>query len=332
MARIFLTYPAEFRRIYYGDEALARLREAGEVVLNERDETLSLDELIEAARGCDVIVSDRTTAGPAAVFDRLPDLVAFVRGAVDIRNVDVEAASRNGVLVTRASPGFVDSVTELGLGFMITLARGITAATEDYHAGREPEARMGRQLSASTLGVIGYGAIGRRLAEVGRALGMRVLVSDPYAKVEDPEIRRLDLHGLLRESDFVVCLAVATEETENLIDAGALAAMRPSAYFINLSRGNLVDEAALAEALGENRIAGCAMDVGRAFDQKPSPELAALPNVVATPHIGGLTPEAAFHQSLETAAQVAEIVRGRAPAGAVNADRASRLRRLAGGA
>src|SRR3712207_3840085 len=129
MARIFLTYPAEFRRIYYGDEALARLREAGEVVLNETDETLSLDGLIEATRGCEVIVSDRTTAGPAAVFERLPDLVAFVRGAVDIRNVDVEAASRSGVLVTRASPGFVDSVTELGVGFMVALARGITAAT-----------------------------------------------------------------------------------------------------------------------------------------------------------------------------------------------------------
>ncbi len=331
MAKIFLTYPAEARRIYYGDEALARLREAGEVVLNDSDETLPLERVVEAARDCEIIVSDRTTPGPAELFDRLPDLVAFVRGAVDIRNVDVEAASRHGVLVTRASAGFVDSVTELGIGFMIDLARGITAAAEAYHAGRVPEVGMGRQLSASTLGVIGYGRLGRRLAEVGKALGMRVLVSDPHATVDDPALTRLDLTELLRQSDFVVCLAVATEATENLIDAEALAAMRPSAYFINLSRGNLVDEAALAQALRENRIAGAAMDVGRAHDQMPSPELAALPNVVATPHIGGLTPEAAFHQSLETAVQVAEIVRGRAPNGAVNADRASRLSRLATG-
>ena len=330
MARILLTYPAGFRRMYYGDEALARLREAGEVVLNETDETLPLDRLIELARECDVIVADRTTAGPAAVFDRLPNLVAFVRGAVDIRNIDVKAASRSGVLVTRASPGFIDSVTELGVGFMVALGRGIASATEDYHAGRDPEVRMGVQLGGATLGVIGYGAIGRRFAQAGKDLGMRVLVSDPYATIDDLEIRQLDLKALLGESDFVVCLAVATEETENLIDADALAAMKPTAYFINLSRGNLVDEAALARALKENRIAGAAMDVGRAFDQKPSPELAALPNVVATPHIGGLTPEAAFHQSKETAAQVAEIVRGRAPKGAVNAERARRLGRLAG--
>jgi D-3-phosphoglycerate dehydrogenase len=219
-------------------------------------------------------------------------------------------------------------VTELGVGFMVALGRGIATATQDYHAGRDPEARMGVQLAGATLGVIGYGAIGRRLAEVGRALRMRVLVSDPHAEVEDPAIRRVGLKELLGASDFVVCLAVATEATENLMDADAFAAMRPSAYFVNLSRGNLVDEAALAAALRENRIAGAAMDVGRAFDQKPSPELAALPNVVATPHIGGLTPDAAFHQSKETAAQVAEIVRGRAPKGAVNAERASRLGRL----
>src|SRR5690606_2585316 len=145
------------------------------------------------------------------------------------RNVDVGAASKHGVLVTHASAGFVDSVTELGLGFMVALARGVVPAAEAYHAGREPEAGMGRQLSASTLVVIGYGRIGRRLAEVGHALGMRLLVSDPYATVENPALTRVDLPELLRESDFVVCLAVATEDTENLIDAEALAAMKRSA-------------------------------------------------------------------------------------------------------
>ena len=111
-----------------------------------------------------------------------------------------------------------------------------------------------------------------------------------------------------------------TKQTENLIGQAALARMQPHAFFINLSRGNLVDEAALAAALRENRIAGAAMDVGRALDQMPTPELAKLPNVIATPHIGGLTPPAIESQSLETVRQVAAIVKGEAPVGAVNAE------------
>ena len=108
-------------------------------------------------------------------------------------------------------------------------------------------------------------------------------------------------------ADYVVCLAVANEKTENLIGQAAFARMRPDAFFINLSRGNLVDEAALAAALCENRIAGAAMDVGRARDQMPTPELTKLTNVIATPHIGGLTPPAIESQALETVGQVEAI-------------------------
>jgi D-3-phosphoglycerate dehydrogenase len=317
------------RTQYYGDEALVRLREAGEVVLNETGEALGAAELIELAAGCQVIVSDRMTAGPAAVFEQLPELAAFVRCAVDIRNVDVGAASRAGVLVTRASPGFLDSVAELIVGMMVDLARGISDATLAYRAGEQPEARMGRQLRGSTLGIIGYGHIGTRLAVLGKALGMRLIVCDPYVRIAEREIRQADIGTLLVEADFVVVLAVATAETENLIGADELGWMKPDACLINVSRGNLIDEAALAAALRDQRIAGCAMDVGRAADQMPSPELARLPNVIATPHIGGLVPEAVAHQALETTRQVAAIVRGQAPSGAVNPEHASRLARLA---
>jgi D-3-phosphoglycerate dehydrogenase len=118
----------------------------------------------------------------------------------------------------------------------------------------------------------------------------------------------------------VICLAVATPETENLFDAAAFAAMRPDAFFLNLSRGNLVDEAALAHALRTGVIAGAAMDVGRAPDQMPSPELARLPNVVATPHTGGLVPQAIESQAFDTVRQVEAILAGAVPEGAVNAD------------
>jgi D-3-phosphoglycerate dehydrogenase len=145
---------------------------------------------------------------------------------------------------------------------------------------------------------------------------MRVLIHDPYVK----DVEQTPFDELLKESDYVVPLAVATAETENLIDAASFAKMKQGACFINVSRGNLVDEAALEAALDSGRIAGCAMDVGRATDQMPTPRLAARPDVIATPHTAGLTVAAIEHQSLETVAQAAEIVRGRVPKGAVNAE------------
>jgi D-3-phosphoglycerate dehydrogenase len=228
------------------------------------------------------------------------------------------------VLVTRAGPGFVQSVAELALGFMVDLSRGISRATADYHRGRKPEVMMGRQLAGSRLGIIGYGSIGRYLAPVAKSLGMTVLVADPFVTLDDADIAHVSLEDLLGRADYVVCLAVANEQTENLIGQAALARMQPHAFFINLSRGNLVDEAALAAALRENRIAGAAIDVGRARDQMPTPELAGLPNVIATPHIGGLTPPAIESQSLETVRQVEAIIDGMVPAGAVNAARWTR--------
>jgi len=322
--KILLTHTPQSRAQYYGARALTGLQAIAEVKLHEAGEALDAAGLIAAARDVDIIVADRLTAGPGEIFPALANLRAFVRCAVDIRNIDVDAASAAGILVTRAGPGFVQSVAELALGFMVDLSRGVSRATADYHAGRKPEIIMGRQLAGSRLGIIGYGSIGRHLAGIARVLGMEVLVADPFATVSEQGLQHVPLDDLLDRSDFVVCLAVANEQTENLIGQAALARMRPHAFFINLSRGNLVDEAALAAALRDNRIAGAAMDVGRALDQMPSPELAQLPNVIATPHIGGLTPPAIESQALETVRQVEAIVAGGVPAGAVNADRWTR--------
>ena len=320
MTRVLLTHTPQARQQYYGERSLHGLQAAAQVVLHEDADALDAAGLIDAARDVEIIVADRLTEGPAEIFAKLPKLRAFVRCAVDIRNIDVAAASAAGVLVTQAGPGFVQSVTELALGFMVDLSRGISRATADYHAGRSPAIVMGRQLAGSSLGIIGYGSIGRHLAPLGIALGMEVLVADPFATAEDARIKQLPLEDLLGRADYVVCLAVASEETENLIGQAAFARMRPHAFFINMSRGNLVDEAALLAALRENRIAGAAMDVGRARDQMPTMELAKLPNVIATPHIGGLTPPAIESQSLETVRQMRVIISDKAPPGAVNAD------------
>ena len=320
MVRVLLTHTPQARRQYYGDRSLKRLQALAQVILHEAGDALDAAGLIEAARDVDIIVADRLTEGRGEIFPQLPGLRAFVRCAVDIRNIDVEAASAAGVLVTRAGPGFVPSVAELAIGFMVDLSRGISRAAADYHAGLMPEVMMGQQLAGGVLGIIGYGSIGRYLAEIARVLGMEILVADPHATVTAQGISQVPLEDLLERSDYVVCLAVANEATENLIGQAALAKMRPHAFLINLSRGNLVDEAALAAALREHRIAGAAMDVGRARDQMPTPDLARLSNVIATPHIGGLTPPAIESQSLETVRQVEAIIAGKAPIGAVNAD------------
>jgi D-3-phosphoglycerate dehydrogenase / 2-oxoglutarate reductase len=322
--KVLLTHTPQARAQYYGERSLSGLQAIAQVQLHQGDHALDAFGLIAAAHDVEIIIADRLTAGPSEIFPRLPKLRAFVRCAVDIRNIDVDSASRAGVLVTRAGPGFVQSVAELALGFMVDLSRGVSRASADYHAARKPEVIMGRQLAGSRIGIIGYGSIGRHLAGIAKVLGMEVLVADPFASVDEPDIQHVSLDDLLTGSDFVVCLAVANDATENLIGQAALARMQPHAFFINLSRGNLVDEAALTAALRENRIAGAAMDVGRALDQMPTPELAKLPNVIATPHIGGLTPPAIESQSLETVRQVEKIIAGKIPVGAVNADRWTR--------
>lgn len=316
MSRILLTHSPDTLVNYYGPRALAGLKALGEVILNLNDRPLEGESLVKAAADCDLVVSYRQSPAPAALFEQLPKLVAFLRCAIDIRNVDVAAASKAGVLVTQASAGFVTSVSELVFGLMIDVSRGITSSAVSYRSGKVPPAAMGRELKGSTLGVIGYGAIGREVARLGEAFGMRVLVCDPHVS----GIKTVSLENLIAESDYVVPLAVATPETENLIGEKQFQAMKKGAVFINASRGNLVDEAALVRALDAGRLGGCALDVGRAPDQMPTPAIAARADVIATPHAAGLTLPAIEHQSMETVAQAAEILKGRAPKGAVNAE------------
>lgn len=326
--RVLLTHGDTARRNYYGEAALAGLRRIADVRLHEAETALVGDALVDAARGCDVIIADRQAAAPATLFEQLPQLAVFQRCAVDVRNVDIPAASRAGILVTHASAGFGNSVAEWVLGAMVALARDFAPAVQAFRSGTTPVVRMGRELRGATLGVIGYGVIGRRVCELANALGMRVLVADPYAKIAEPGVMQLPLDDMLPQADYLVCLAPANAQTENLMDARRFAACKGGAFFLNASRGELVDEAALLGALDGGPLAGCALDVGRAADQMPSTALAAHPKVFATPHIGGLTPQAAEHQSRETVAQLEQLLAGKMPEGALNAEHATRLRRL----
>ena len=330
MTTVFVSHPQSKLAHYFGDRASAALEAIAQVRFNPTDTDLSSADLAEQAQDCDAIVSYRQTVGDEALFAALPQLKAFVRCAIDIRNIDVASASRHGVLVTQASAGFVPAVSEWIVGAMIDLGRHISASSEGYHAGRPVASTMGRELRGSTLGVIGYGQIGRYLCGIALALGMRIVVHDPHTATGRAEFAQATLEALLAQADFVACLAAATVATENMMNATAFAAMQPHAFFINASRGDLVDEDALLAALDAGVIAGCALDVGRAPDQMPSLRVAAHPRVIATPHIGGLTPPAVEHQAMETVSQLAEIFQGRAPQGAVNAAEAFRWRQAFG--
>jgi len=325
LAKVLLTHPRARLTMYFGERALSALRQVADVRLNCADEDLSGPALIDASRGCAVIIAYRQTPVDAAVLAALPALHAVVRCAVDIRTIDVSAASAQGILVTQASAGFMASVSEWIIGAMIDLARHITASTLDYRTHGAAQPRMGRQLRGATLGVIGYGQIARHLCPVAQALGMRVLVCDPFVSPDESGETQTTMPELLQRSDYVVCLAPANEATENMMDARAFAAMRPGSFFINAGRGSLVDEAALLQTIDSGHLAGAALDVGRGQDQMPSPVLARHAKVIATPHIGGLTQPAIEHQALETVAQTTAILQGRIPPGAVNADAASRI-------
>src|SRR5258705_12694890 len=150
MSRILLTHSPDTLVNYYGARARAGLQALGDVILNLNEKPLEGESLLRAAADCDLIVSYRQSPAPAALFERLPKLIAFLRCAIDIRNVDVAAASKAGVLVTQASAGFVTSVAELVFGFMVDLGRGVNPSAHLYHHNRVPPARMARELKGST--------------------------------------------------------------------------------------------------------------------------------------------------------------------------------------
>ena len=322
--RVFLTHNPEDLEAYYG-RARPELERLATVVVNPLDRDLTTAELLEYGDDCDIVVAHRSTPGEAELFARHRRLLAFLRCAVDVSTVDIDAASRAGVLVANADKSFVPSTAELAVGLMVDLARNISLSVDDYRRGDTPPQRPGVQLAGRVAGIIGYGAIGTYLARLLTGIGMHVLVADPFVDRFDSFIEHVDVDELLRRSDVVFPLTPGPGN-EALIGDAELARMKPDALLVNVSRGEVLDETAVLRALDAGRLGGLGLDVGQAADQRPSPHLAERPDVVATPHLGGLTPENADAQAASSVEQVAAIVDGRMPPRAINPDQASRLR------
>ncbi|WP_430474883.1 NAD(P)-dependent oxidoreductase [Thalassospira lucentensis] len=325
MLRVFLTHTPTALSLQFPPTVRTALARHCDLVLNPTDNVLAGAALARAAAGCDLVIADRQTAIDKQFFESSPDTLAVMRCAVDISTIDVDAASQHGVLVTRSIPTFATSVSELALGFIIDGARGISRAVAGYRSGQKPSLPMGNQISGQTLGICGFGVIGRQLATMGQALGMKVIITDPAPGPLPDGITDVAFDTLLGTSDFVVCLAPSTPQTAGMFGTKAFSMMKPTAMLINLARGELVDEAALEQALDKKLIACAAMDVGSAADQCPAPCLASREDVIATPHIGGQTPQASEGQAMHVVSQVIQLAQQQFPDEAVNVSAARRL-------
>lgn len=327
MTKIFLGFHKDILDLRFGRANLVALKSLGKVVHNREDRGLTPEELIECAGDCEIIVSDRLTPGDGTFFDSVPKLVAYVRAVTDLKGIDIEAASRNGILVTAVGPTFVPGVTEWIVGQMINLSRYLFDYITIYRSGIVPDLARGpkgRQLAEKTAGIIGFGKLGRNLGIILNTLGMRVLAFDPYIGYWPADIHPVDLDNLLKNSDFVICLTKLTDETKGFMNADVFERMRSSAFFINPGRGDLVDENALEEALVHGQIAGAAMDVGSGGGDMPPLRLACLPNVLATPHIAP-SMDANHAQGRQAVEMVKKILNREIPEEALNAYAATRL-------
>ncbi|HVM57492.1 MAG TPA: phosphoglycerate dehydrogenase [Gaiellaceae bacterium] len=278
-------------------------------------------ELADIIDRYDAIVVRSATKLTADLIDRAERLKVIGRAGVGIDNVDVDAATRRGIVVANAPESTVVSAAEHTVGLLVALARNIPQAHAALKQGRwERKAYGGVELAGKTLGVLGFGRIGQQVARRALGLGMRVVAYDPF--VADERFRELGVEQVATPedvydgADFVTLHLPLTNETRGSIDAAALARMRDGVRIVNAARGELVDEAALADALRSGKVAGAALDV---FSAEPySGPLLELDNVVVTPHLAASTGEAQDRAGVIVAEQVAAALEGGVVTNAVN--------------
>jgi D-3-phosphoglycerate dehydrogenase len=284
---------------------------------------LSPEELLEKIGSYDGLIIRSATKVTAEVIERAQNLKAIGRAGIGVDNIDIEAATKRGILVANAPESNTIAAGEHTLGLMLAAARHIPAADTTLRAGEwKRSAFKGVEVAGKTLGLVGLGHVGSIVARGAVGMRMNVLAYDPY--VSEDRMRAMNVtraesvDEVLEASDFISLHVPRTPETMGMINEDALERMKPSAYLINVARGGIVDETDLYNALKEGRIAGAAIDVFREEPTTNSP-LFALPNVVVTPHLGASTVEAQDRAGVIAAEQVASALRGEVPMNAINA-------------
>ena len=299
------------------DAALAELAPLGDVRVSGEDRALATAELHDAVRGADAVVTMLHDRVDDAFLDAAgPGLRVVANVAVGYDNVDVEACRRRGVVVTNTPGVLVDATADLAFALLLGVTRRVREGDALLRDGTpwtwSMSFMLGTGLQGRRLGVVGFGRIGQAVARRALAFGMSVAytarhdVTDPEA----PPAVRLPLEELLATSDVVSLHCPLTPQTRHLIDGDALRSMRPGAFLLNTSRGPVVDEAALAEALREGWIAGAGLDV---FEREPAvhPGLLDAPNVLMTPHLGSATHETREAMAVLAARNVSDVLGGR---------------------
>jgi D-3-phosphoglycerate dehydrogenase len=284
---------------------------------------LSPEELLESIGDYDGLIIRSATQVSAEVIDQAENLKAIGRAGIGVDNIDIEAATKHGVIVANAPESNTVAAAEHTLGLMLASARRIPAADSSLRDGEwKRSAFKGVEVSGKTLGLIGLGHVGAIVARGALGMGMRVLAYDPY--VSEDRMRQVNVERaettdeVFEGADFVSLHVPRTPQTMGLVNEGSLARMKPTAFLINVARGGIVDETDLYNALKEGTIAGAALDV---FAEEPTTQspIFTLPNVVVTPHLGASTAEAQDRAGITAAEQVATALRGAVPIHAINA-------------
>jgi len=284
---------------------------------------LSPDELLERIGEYDGLIIRSATQVTAGVIEKAQNLKAIGRAGIGVDNIDIEAATKRGVIVANAPESNTVAAAEHTLGLMLAAARRIPAADASLKNGEwKRSAFKGVEVREKTLGLVGLGHVGAIVARGAIGMGMRVLAYDPY--VSEDRMRSMNVERaattdeVFENADFVSLHVPRTPQTVGLVNGETLGKMKPTAYLINVARGGIVDEGALYEALKDGVIGGAALDV---FAEEPTTDspIFSLPNVVVTPHLGASTAEAQDRAGITAAEQVAAALRGQVPMHAINA-------------
>ncbi|MCA9874029.1 MAG: hypothetical protein KC441_10245 [Anaerolineales bacterium] len=293
-----------------------KLGQAGLNRLDEMDDVsydmilgLSKEELMARIPEYDALIIRSDTRPDADVIAAGSKLKVIGRAGIGVDNVDLEAATAHGVRVMNTPRSNSVATAEQTMALMLAVNRHLVAAHNSVAAGEWSRAQfMGTELDGKTLGIIGYGYIGHLVARRAKAFGMKVLAYDPFVS-DDTEARLVDLPELLAQSDIITLHSVVTPESTHIINAATIAQMKDGVVIVNVARGKLVDEQALAAALQSGKVRAAALDV---YQQEPPTEspLIGLPNVTHTPHLGASSKEAQRRVGVEIVEQVVDALRG----------------------
>ncbi|MGV6839823.1 MAG: phosphoglycerate dehydrogenase [Planktomarina sp.] len=279
------------------------------------------EKLLEVIGKYDGLAIRSATRATEKIINAADNLKVIARAGIGVDNIDRVAASKKGVIVMNTPFGNMITTAEHAIAMMFAVARQIPEANASTHAGKWEKSKfMGVELTNKTLGVIGAGNIGGIVCERGVGLKMKVIAYDPFLSEERADklgVEKVELDDLLKRADFITLHVPKTDQTANMINADAIAKMKPGVRIINCARGGLVDENALADAIKSGHVAGAAFDV---FEVEPATEspLFNLPNVVCTPHLGASTTEAQENVALQVAEQMSDYLLTGAVTNALN--------------